>query len=128
MTKGRKEIVYPFFLHCCRETNDRYWKYIFEDLAFGIGPYGVYFSKDFMCCGFKGKEFSYKVDQHKPTNELYEEVRNLLRNKLGIRSHDDIIQQKKNFEKTEKEFFLYILLNSLGSFFYRNKGTKIIPS
>lgn len=105
--KGRKEIVYPFFLHCCRETEDTFWKYIFEDLAFGIGPYGVYFSKDFMCCGFRGKEFSYKIDQYKTTTELYTEVRDLLHGKLGLRSPRDIVKQRKDFENTEKKFFLY---------------------
>ena len=37
-------------------------KYIFEDLAYGKTPYGAYFNKDFLCCSFKGKEFSYKLD------------------------------------------------------------------
>ncbi len=80
---------------------------MFEDLAYGLGPYGVYFTKGFMCCGFKGKEFSYKLDPYKATNEIYTQVRSLLQNKLGIRSHDDMILQRKTFEETERDFFLY---------------------
>jgi len=105
--RGKREIQFPFFLHCCRETEDKYWKYVFEDLAYGLGPYGVYFTKGFMCCGFKGKEFSYKLDPYKATNEIYTQVRSLLQNKLGIRSHDDMILQRKTFEETERDFFLY---------------------
>ena len=60
-----------------------------------------------MCCGFKGKEFSYKIDQYKTTTDLYNEVKGLLHGKLGLKSPRDIVKQLKDFKDTEKSFFLY---------------------
>ena len=99
MTYIKKEIPYPFFLHCCRETEDMYWKYIFEDLAYGKAPYGAYFAKGFLCCSFRGKEFSYKIDPNLTTVTLFNEVRNLLQTKLNIQSTIDRIAQRVIFDE-----------------------------
>ena len=101
--RNPKEIIFPFFLHCCQETDDVYWKCIFEDLSYGKAPYGVYFTKGFMCCGFKGKEFSYKIDGNKPPPDLFQEVRQLLINNIGIRSSEDRAKQIENFDKKNQE-------------------------
>lgn len=102
-----KEIIYPHFLHCCQETEDHYWKYIFEDLSYGRAPYGVYFTKGFMCCGFKGKEFSYRVDPNIPVPQLFKEVKTILNGKLGIKSSSDIISSREKFEKTSERLALH---------------------
>jgi hypothetical protein len=60
-----------------------------------------------MCCGFKGKEFSYVVDTNKPIPELYSEVKNILQNKLGIQSSEDIILQRELFDNTSKQISLF---------------------
>ncbi len=101
-----KEIIYPHFLHCCQETEDLYWKYIFEDLSYGRAPYGVYFTKGFMCCGFKGKEFSYRVDPNIPVPQLFKEVKKILKSKLGIQSSSDILSSREKFEKTSERLAL----------------------
>jgi len=100
---SQKDIIFPHFLHCCQETKDVFWKYIFEDLSCGRAPYGVYFTKGFLCCGFKGKEFSYKVDPNKPVPELFSEVQEILKTKLGIQSINDRELQRKRFEKTSSD-------------------------
>ncbi len=101
-----KEIIYPHFLNCCQETEDLYWKYIFEDLSYGRAPYGVYFTKGFMCCGFKGKEFSYRVDPNIPIPQLFKEVKTILKSKLGIQSSSDILSSREKFEKTSERLAL----------------------
>ena len=65
------------------------WKYIFEDLAYGRTPYGTYITKDFLCCNYKGKEFSYKIDTTKTGEQLYNELYNILFNKFGLLSIED---------------------------------------
>lgn len=101
-----KEIIYPYFLHCCHETDDLFWKYIFEDLSYGRTPYGVYFTKGFICCGFKGKEFSYRIDKDKPIPELFSDVKKILQNKLGLQSSEDLINNRQKFDETTKELSL----------------------
>ena len=102
----KKEIIYPVFLECCEFSIDTFWENIFEDLAYGKTPYGTYISKNFLCCSYKNKEFSYKIERKDPQT-LYNDVYNLFTNKLGILSHKEKIKKRVDFHKTEsriKEF------------------------
>lgn len=96
----KKDIVYPIFIECLQFTEDIFWENIFEDLAYGKTPYGTYISKDFLCCKYKKKDFSYKIERKEP-KILYEEVYNLLANKLGLLSSEEKIKKKKLFHELE---------------------------
>lgn len=80
-----RDIVYPIFLECCNFTDNIFWENIFDNLAYGDSPYGTYISKDFLCCNYKNKKFSYKIE-NKNSSIIYTEVYNLLKNKLGLMS------------------------------------------
>lgn len=98
----KREIIYPIFLQCCQFTNDIFWKNIFEELAYGKTSYGIYISKNFICCSQKRKEFSYKIEPKDPQivfNELY----NLLKNKVGLQSHQEKLNSRKAFNELEDE-------------------------
>ena len=98
----RKEIVYPIFLECCQFTDDTFWQNIFEDLAYGQTPYGTYITKDFLCCNYKNKEFSYKLDK-KNAERLYNDIYDILRNKVGLLSGFDKKQKKVDFDALIEE-------------------------
>jgi len=97
---NKHDIIYPIFMECCHFTNDIFWGTIFENLAYGKTPYGTYISKDFLCCKYKKKEFSYKIER-KPADIVYEEVYNLLTNKVGILSQQEKLKKKKNLIEIE---------------------------
>lgn len=97
----KREIVYPVFLECCQHADDIFWENVFEDLAYGKPPYGTYISKGFLCCSFKNKEFSYKIER-KDCKILYDDIYNLLTEKLGILSHKEKAQKKLDFHELEK--------------------------
>lgn len=97
----KREIVYPVFLECCQYADDIFWENVFEDLAYGKPPYGTYISKGFLCCSFKNKEFSYKIER-KDCKILYDDIYNLLTEKLGILSHKEKAQKKLDFHELEK--------------------------
>ena len=102
----KKEIIYPVFLECCEFASDLFWENIFEDLAYGKTPYGTYINKNFFCCSYKNKEFSYKIERKEPY-DLYTDIYNLLTKKLGILSHKEKIKKRVDFNNTEcriKEF------------------------
>lgn len=96
-----KELIYPIFLECCQYTPDNFWENIFEDLAYGKPPYGTFISKNFLCCSYKKQEFSYKIEK-KDTKVLYDEIYNLLRNKLGLLSKEEKLKRTKDFSIMEK--------------------------
>ena len=102
----KKEIVYPIFLECCEFIEDTFWKNVFEDLAYGKCPYGSYISKDFFCCNYKNKEFSYKIEK-KDTQVLYNDIYDLLVKKLGLLSHKDKIKKKVDFVNIENSIKEY---------------------
>lgn len=99
---SKKEIIYPIFLECCQYTNDIFWENIFEELAYGKTPYGTYISKDFLCCNYKDKEFSYKIEKKKSC-QLYNDIYSLLYKKLGLLSPRDKMRKKIDFYNIEEE-------------------------
>jgi hypothetical protein len=102
----QKEIIYPVFFECCELVTDIFWKNIFEDLAYGKTPYGTYINKNFLCCSYKNKEFSYRIERKDP-QLIYNEIYDLLTNKLGILSRKEKVKKLVAFHKTEsliKEF------------------------
>lgn len=102
----KKDILYPIFLECFDFISDTFWENIFEDLAYGKTPYGTYISKGFLCCNYKNKEFSYKIEKKDP-EQLYNDVYLLLAKKVGIQSHRDKIKKKIDFENIEDEIKEY---------------------
>lgn len=102
----KREIVYPFFIECCKYTDDEYWKSIFEDLAYSITPYGVYINKDFLVCNYKEKEFSYKI-QKKDPSELYNEITSIFKGKLGLMSRDEIIKMRNDIDSVKDDIRNY---------------------
>lgn len=96
----KKDLVYPFFLECCRFATDIFWENIFEDLAYGKSPYGTYISKDFLCCSYRNKDFSYKIEKKDP-EVIYNELYNLLSVKLGLLSQSEKVKKRKAFKDME---------------------------
>lgn len=84
----KKDILYPIFLECIPFCENSFWTNLFEDLSYGKCPYGTYIHKNFFSCNYKNKEFSYKID-NVPPKELYENIFNLLVNKIGILSDEE---------------------------------------
>ena len=82
------KLVYPFFLNCCQYTDNFFWEDLFFNLAFGIPPLGTYISQNFLCCSLNQKEFIYGIEK-KDGETLFKEVFSLLKNRLGIFSHQD---------------------------------------
>ena len=98
----KRELIYPVLLECCQFTKDIFWRNIFEELAYGRTSYGIYISKNFICCSQKKKEFSYKIENKDPQlifNELY----NIFKNKVGIQSHQERLNNRKAFNELEDE-------------------------
>lgn len=96
----KKEILYPVFLDCCQHTDDIFWENIFENLAYGKTPYGTYISKNFLCCSYKKKDFSYKIEK-KDSKTIYKEVYTLLTKRVGILSHKETSKKRKDFLEIE---------------------------
>lgn len=94
--------IYPFFLECTQYTTDDFWETVFEDLANGTVPNGTYINKGYLCCSYRGKEFSYKLER-KDSRVLFNEVHALLSDRLGIYSPLEKIEKKNIFNQTEDE-------------------------
>lgn len=88
MTKNN--VLYPIFLECCAFTDNIFWINIFENLSYGKTSHGIYITKNhFLCCSYKNKEFSYKIDDNKDAKTIYNEVYILLTKKVGIHSNQE---------------------------------------
>lgn len=97
----KRDLIYPFFIECCGLTTDKFWKGIFEDLAYGVAPYGAYILRGAIICNYKDKEFMYRIVKKDPA-ELYNEIYNLFTAKLNVMSKEQILQQKEDMERTQE--------------------------
>lgn len=98
---AKKEIIYPIFLECSTFADNKFWINVFQDLAYGKTPYGTYISKDFLCCNYKNKEFSYKIERKDPS-KIYDEIYSLLTKKLGFLSEKERTKKIIDFHEIEK--------------------------
>lgn len=71
----KKDIIYPCMIKCALITNNVSMKNLFENLACGRCPPGVTISKNMIYNG----EFSYKLDQKKPAQELCHDIMSLFK-------------------------------------------------
>lgn len=97
-----KDIIYPIFLECCQIATDKFWENIFEDLSYGKTPCGTYISKDHLSCNYKDKEFKYKIEKKNP-EVIYNDVCDLLTNRLGLLSQKEKVRKRLEFNSVEKE-------------------------
>ncbi len=97
----KREIIYPVFLECTQYCEDSFWETVFENLAYGKPPCGAYISKNYLCCSYKNKEFSYKIER-KDSETLYTDIYKLLHKKMGVLSRRERDRQKLKFTKMEK--------------------------
>jgi hypothetical protein len=80
----KKDIIHPNMIKCALLCNDPTWKSIFENLAYGKCPSGIYLNKNYINCATKGKEFSYKIDARKPVQELWREISCILKDFVSV--------------------------------------------
>ncbi len=95
----KKEIVYPYFLECAALcSDDSFWEEIFILLSKGIPPPGTFINKGYLCCMYKNKEFSYKLER-KEAKVLKDELYDILNTKAGILSLKEKSKQRIEFEE-----------------------------
>ena len=104
-----KSIIYSVFLQCSLIQTDLFWKDIFSDLCYGVAPYPAYIYNDYILCGSKGREFSYRIpDVHDEDDKsLYVSISNdvidLFNNKLNIFSNSEIQRKYRLFQELSEE-------------------------
>lgn len=86
------DIEHPIFISASIYTPNAFWKSIFKELAFGRTPLGAFISKGYLCCNYKNKEFSYKIDNKADPESAYNDVYYLLSEKLGLLSSDTKVE------------------------------------
>jgi hypothetical protein len=99
---SRDELMHPVFLNCCRLAVDIFWKNLFEDLAYGITPYGTYIANDTINCrSSSGAIVSILIDNIDP-EKTYTDVYNILFNVMNISSPEQRIQAQDMFRNIEE--------------------------
>jgi len=96
----KKNIFYPIFIKCLSYIYDPFWRFVYEDLAYGRCPYGIYLQKNYLCCCIKNKEFTYKIEEEKPIEIIYNETYYLLKHRVGLLSEKEKLIQRERVLKT----------------------------
>lgn len=96
-----RNIIYPIFLSCRDCTNDLFWKRIFENLAYGDTPRGIYFKDNTLYSITKKKEFNYTFN-NKDSQVIYNDIHSLFNGIYGIKSKGDLSKKREMFEEFQK--------------------------
>jgi hypothetical protein len=96
-----RTIIYPIFLSCRDCTSDPFWKRVFENLAYGEPPRGIYFKDNTIYSVTKKKEFNYSFAD-KDTEVIYQDVHSLFSGLYGLKSKGDMSKKREVFEEFQK--------------------------
>jgi hypothetical protein len=88
MKNTKTVLQYPIFLRCCAFVSDPFWKYVFEDFAYGKAPYGIVIKDDGIYSIVRNKEFSI-LFHDKTEQDICNEICSMLATKLAILSQKD---------------------------------------
>jgi hypothetical protein len=95
-----RTITHPIFLACREKTEDLFWKGIFENLAYGKTPRGVYLKGNCLYSVTKKKEFTYNFD-NQPADKIYTEVLAFLIG-YGVKTKTDLSRKKQAFDQYQQ--------------------------
>lgn len=95
----KKDILYPCFLRLVENIDDYFWKNIFEDMAYGICPYGTYIHQGTLYCNIKDKKISFHF-LNKPIDEVRDKILDYFRTKLNITTTKEYAVIRKQIEST----------------------------
>jgi hypothetical protein len=93
----KKEILYPCFLRLVAEVEDYFWKNIFEDMAYGVCPYGTFIHQGTLYCNMKDKKISFHF-LNKPSDEIRDTILDYFRTKLNINTTKEYASIRTHIE------------------------------
>lgn len=93
-----RSIKFPIFLGARDYTSDFFWKKVFENLAYGDPPKGVYIKDSKLYSLTKKKEFTYEFGE-KNSEQVYNDVYEILSNVFGLKSKSDQSRRREMFDQ-----------------------------
>ena len=96
-----KKIKHPVFFGyiCNNQENDKLWSTVFEQMAYGIFPYGVNMNNNVISCMLENG-FTYNIS-NKKSSDIFNDLKVLIRPFIGV-THNDNIDTTK-VDKTDNE-------------------------
>lgn len=99
----RDGILHPVFLRCRILTLDKFWENVFEDLAYGITPYGSYISNEAVSCKTKTGTISSVVIDKDNIQKTHDDIYDMFSNTLNILSPAERLETQNNFKRIEED-------------------------
>lgn len=95
----KRDILYPCFLRVLTTIDDYYWKNIFENMAYGVCPYGTFIHQGTLYCNIKEKQISYHFAS-KPDADIRDTLLHYFRTKLSIGTLSEFMAVRTAMENT----------------------------
>ena len=102
-SKKQNPILHPLFLKISNQCplEDTFYRYLFEDMAYGFFPSGIYINDNYLICIRKNREFSLKLNEEEKTKD---QIHILLKERAQILSDKDkLLKKQMLFMKKNKE-------------------------
>jgi hypothetical protein len=82
---------------------DKFWENVFEDLAYGITPYGSYISNEAVSCKTKTGTISSVVIDKDNIQKTHDDIYDMFSNTLNILSPAERLETQNNFKRIEED-------------------------
>ena len=92
-----RSLHYPIFLASRDLAPTLFWKKVFENLAYGDPPKGIYFKDQTLYSLTKKKEFNYNFAD-KSAENIYEEIFDLFTRVFGLKVSNELSKKKEIFD------------------------------
>ena len=98
---NKNAIIYPIFLSLAArmQSEDRFYRFLYEDMAYGKTPYGIIIQDNYLVCYRKNKEFSLKLTGN--DEKTLQDIHSLLKNRACVLSEKDNITKIDMYLKND---------------------------
>lgn len=100
--KTKTCLQFPIYLRCCLYISDPFWKYLFEDFAYGKSIYGIILKDDGIHSIVRNKEFSISFEG-KSDQDIANDICTNLATKLSILSERDHRYRRNKYENAYEQ-------------------------
>lgn len=102
-SRGKKELLHPIFLECRDQTDNEFWKSLYEDMAYGKYPKQIYINQHQQIHSTnRALSFQYSF-KNKSAEEILVDLQDFLLENTTLISNKEIDQKKSEIIQYKKD-------------------------
>jgi len=98
-------INYPIFIRMCQFSQDTFWKFLFENLAYGTTPQNMFITADSLVYKIKGNYHNFYYNEYPTPEIMYTHLMTFLTEKCNVLSTAEHYKKRLAFNESLKNHY-----------------------